>query len=175
MIQTGIVCFAVAAGILLFTGKQKADLSKKVAELKTELGDFADVSTDFIETKNTLYSTQLNSFKAERVESYMHAILDELPKLMSEGVWFDKLRLRYTTSDSTAAKPDAKPFPMKFDLAGYTYKPDSNEQFQTVSQFLNNLRKTELLTEEFKSINLKTTVSQKNGIYDVTYFEIECK
>ena len=177
VVQTLVVCTLILGGIYFMTHKKVETLEKEIVQLKINLGDFADTPTDTIETQNAKYSAQLASFKSEKISSDLSPVITALPDLMPEGVWFHTLKLQYLNDESKnkKKKPSKNTPLMHFTISGYTYRADPNAQFQSVSQFLTNLRNSDVIKKYFKDINLKTTAAQKVKDYDVTYFEIECK
>ena len=182
IVQTFCVGVIVLGLIFTYTHKEQNHYKQKIASLEKNLGTYRDMDTASIEGMNAKYRSQLTAFKAERSSSDTYKILTELPNLISEGVWFRTLRLAFDNTSQRQQRsrrqrantqPQQKQNAVKLSVSGFTYREDPNEQFQSVSQFLGNLRNSKLISENFSQLNLKTTESQKMDIYDVTYFEVE--
>lgn len=99
-----------------------------------------------------------------RKQLYVTEVLDIMPRALPEGVWLTKFYL--------AKKEEGK---AELILEGMSYLGDSNNEFQAVNKFFNNLQESPVFTKYFKDINIVSLDHAQFAGATVTTFFISCK
>jgi hypothetical protein len=99
-----------------------------------------------------------NSFKK------ISPFLEELPYLLSDGLWLDSLKLTYKEGGR-----------YEIELSGNVFLGDSYKERLSIDDFISNLRKNEKIKDIFLRIELVSSEKKKIKNFEVTSFIIKLK
>ena len=166
VIAAGVLICAAAFGYGIFQAaplKQNLDnvISKRIKVGKISPDTGYDALNDMsLRDKKTLGNLD-NLIKKQL---YVTEVLDIMPRSLPEGVWLTKFSL--------TKKEEGK---AELMLEGMSYLGDSNNEFQAVNKFFDNLKESPVFTKYFKDINIVSLDHTQFTGATVTKFFISCK
>lgn len=95
---------------------------------------------------------------------YVTLPLEAVPQVLPNGLWLS----RFTFNKTEEGSPE-------LELGGMVYLNDSNQEFETVNQFLSSLKENDVFRKYFTDINIVSVSRGRFESLNVTNFSISCK
>ena len=185
-VKVAVVCAAILAVVFFVTKLNTAQFKKQYDAVVEVQGGFVDMKPDDIQARIKENLNRLKDYKDAYQASEMAYILTHIAKTLPTGIWLTKMEIKYPKDQTAPVASSGRPAPsedpagsskltrpMMFDLSGYAYTNDANEQFKMVYGLVNALKSDKVFTKYFRDVNLAAIQSQQSGDYVLTSFKIE--
>lgn len=164
---------SVIAGMILICGSAVAATkiigdhllnknTQRIQELTSQLSGFEKLTAAELTTQKDDLRAKLKNYTNVTFSSSVSVILDQLPKLLPEGVWIENLQISGNSPS------------MKISLSGKIYSANPTEQFSILNQLIDNLKTDEKISVFYKNVNRDASNQIEENEYRITTFTVTC-
>ncbi len=160
-----LICVATAVYGVFQVMPFKQDLGKVLSKRNKEAKVSPDASYETLKADSLKSKQSLGNLESLiKNQLFFTEALDILPRALPEGAWLTKLSLAKSEENKA-----------ELILEGMCYLGDSNNEFQAVNKFFNNLNTSAAFTKYFKNISIVSIGQSQFENAAVTTFHISCK
>ncbi len=187
-VQMIMVVVLICSGVLflsLFFGRRMVEPGRaRLAEWRAKEGVYRSSDTGQLGKLKALKASEIEDYKAIRLQSRLSTYLRVIPTILPKGVWLRSWRIAYVEPKEVkkgkrskkkkgkAGKTVRSSGSLQMSFDGYAYDRNVNEEFRKINTLVGLLRKQRDLTEAFKQIVLETTRQDRLNDVAVMYFKI---
>lgn len=175
--------FAVGGGLLLILGlvwfffnSKVTERESEVSAVRTDLGEYADLSFDEVESLKNKEIKLVKALKNLEIRSSTVPVLMEIFRLLPDSMWLEQLTLTYETATSVGndGMPRLVYAPvLSMSLRGIVM--DANAGFNEVNNFLITLKTNPQVRSVFKEVALGDVASDEGKRFTVVSFPLSFK
>ncbi|MFH0855033.1 MAG: pilus assembly protein PilM [Candidatus Omnitrophota bacterium] len=158
----------ICAGVFIYgffqTSPLKQDLKIVINKRVNAGGANAEASSETLDSIALDQEKTLESLSSLiKKQLYATEVLGVIPRVLPNGVWLTKFSLSHKDNSAELA------------LEGMSYLGDSNNEYQAVNKFYNDLKEDPDFAKYFKSVNIISIDHAQFAQATVTTFLISCK
>ncbi|MFT5387299.1 MAG: Tfp pilus assembly PilM family ATPase [Candidatus Omnitrophota bacterium] len=170
---TASICAVLIVGMFFFKKSTLNKLEAKNVKVETQLGIYMERKAEEIKTETATVQKELIAYKNIRLDSQIPNLLIAIPEALSKGTWLKNISFKYTPVNKSRGNLKAtQKDKISITLDGFTYSENTKEHIASITQFVRNLKKIEVLTNEFENISIDSAVKQEISDHITTYFTL---